>query len=61
MQNISIWSTIRAALQREGFLQPPRVHVHPTCGQQADQLQRIVMDMGGEVAQSSGQHLLWHV
>lgn len=54
MQNVNIWSSIRAALHREGHLKAPRVHVHSSCGQQADQLQRTVADMGGEVAQSAG-------
>ncbi|KAL3142735.1 hypothetical protein ABBQ38_003035 [Trebouxia sp. C0009 RCD-2024] len=52
-ENVNLWSSIRAALHREGHLKPPRVHVHGSCGQQADQLQRIVSDMGGEVAQSA--------
>lgn len=57
LQNVNLWSSIRAALHREGHLKPPRVHVHASCGQQADQLQRIVSDMGGEIAQSPGGHL----
>lgn len=52
-ENVNIWSSIRAALHREGHLKAPRVHVHSSCGQQADQLQRTVADMGGEVAQSA--------
>ena len=56
-QNVNLWSSIRAALQREGHLQPPRVHVHASCGQQTDQLQRIVSDMGGEMAQSAGEQV----
>ena len=28
--------------------------MHTSCGNQADQLQRIVSEMGGEVAQSAG-------
>lgn len=57
LQNVTLWSSIRAALHREGHLKPPRVHVHASCGQQADQLQRMVSDMGGEVAHSAGEHL----
>ena len=53
MQNVNIWSSIRAALHREGHLKAPRVHVHSSC-QQADQLQRTVAEMGGEVAHSAG-------
>ncbi|KAL0051641.1 hypothetical protein WJX82_011053 [Trebouxia sp. C0006] len=52
-ENVNIWSSIRGALHREGYLKPPRVHVHTNCGNQADQLQRIVSEMGGEVAQSA--------
>ncbi|KAA6426594.1 MAG: SWI SNF complex subunit SMARCC2 isoform 2 [Trebouxia sp. A1-2] len=52
-ENVNIWSSIRGALHREGYLKPPRVHVHTSCGNQADQLQRIVSELGGEVAQSA--------
>ena len=55
LQNVSIWSSIRGALHREGYLKPPRVHVHSSCGNDTDQLQRIVGEMGGEVAQSAGE------
>ena len=57
-QNVHIWSSIRSALHREGYLKPVKIHIHPSCGGQSEQLQRIVTEMGGEVAMSASKAVL---
>jgi hypothetical protein len=61
-QNLDMLAHIRRELQREGYLKPPKAHLHASCSADAPRLQRIITQLGGELmASESARVLLYHV
>ena len=47
---------VRRELEKIGLLKHPKVHVHHSCGAQAQRLRGIVKQLGRSLAGSPGEH-----
>eukprot|EP00887_Chlorella_sp_A99_P002369 scaffold10.g2369.t1 len=56
-----LYSRLRAQLLRLGYVQNPRVFLHPSCGADVGRLAKAAKDLQGEVAQSDAAQGLTHV
>ena len=60
LQFKDILAQVMHELIKQGFLKWPRVYVHPSCGPEVPLLQKLVIDLRGEVATSAGDCLYFH-
>ena len=56
LQSLTVMQAFRSTLMRAERLHNPVVHFDASCGSQAYELQRMVTDLQGEVAQSASKH-----